>query len=73
MGQLAERNLEVGNFGGNLQEKRMETEQTNKQKKKGRRKARKQVKKHHFLLISEEKIHFFAKWDMDFQRSKKIT
>ena len=73
MGQRVEKNLEVGQFGGNLCTKEREQRKQASKTKKERRKTGKPAEKLHFLWIFEEKIHIFAKWDSDFQRSKKFT
>ena len=62
-----------GTFRRKFTGKKDENRVNKQAKEKGKKKSTETSEKHHFLLISEEKIHFFTKWDRDFQRSKKIT
>ena len=69
MGQRAQENLRVGYIDGNLCKNDVNRGQS-KEKGKGKKKN---SKNDYFRLISGVKIRFFAKWDRDFQRSKKST
>ena len=70
MGQRVEKNLEVGQFGGNLCTKEREQRKQASKTKKERRKMGKPAEKLHFLLIFEKKKIFSLSGTVNFRGPK---